>query len=127
MLRILFLSLFVTAGFSAALCQSTHRDSVLKAARADARDFRLNDTIWKKYKRRLPATSDYFKPLTVKQGREALLTDSAYVQAYRKEAFKRNKHRRTPWHYVLVGGSVAAGVVVLGLAAILIFVAPHMG
>jgi hypothetical protein len=127
MFRILLLCLLFTASFSAARCQTTHRDSVLKAARADARDFRLDDAIWKKYKRGLPATSDYFKPFSVKQGDKALLTDSVYVQAYRKEAFKRNKHRRTPWHYVLVGGSVAAGVVVLGIAAILIFVAPHMG
>lgn len=127
MLRIIFLCLLFMVCFSAAQGQSTHRDSVLKAARADVRDFRLDDAIWKKYKRSLPATSDYFKPFAVKQGSEALLTDSVYVQAYRKEAFKRNKHRRTPWHYVWVGGSVAAGVFVLGVTAILIFIAPQMG
>lgn len=127
MLRILFLSLFLVAGISAAQCQSTHRDSIIKAARADAKQFRLEDAVWKQYKRKLPATSDYFKPTQVKQRNPAVLSDSLYVQTYRKEAFKRNKHRRTPWHYVLVGGSIAGGVIVVGVAAILIFVAPHMG
>lgn len=127
MLRILFLSLFLVAGISAAQGQSTHRDSIIKAARADAKQFRLEDAVWKQYKRKLPATSDYFKPTQVKQRNPAVLSDSLYVQTYRKEAFKRNKHRRTPWHYVLVGGSIAGGVIVVGVAAILIFVAPHMG
>jgi len=127
MLRILFLSLFLVAGISAAHGQSTHRDSIIKAARADAKQFRLEDAVWKQYKRKLPATSDYFKPTQVKQRNPAVLSDSLYVQTYRKEAFKRNKHRRTPWHYVLVGGSIAGGVIVVGVAAILIFVAPHMG
>lgn len=127
MLRILFLSLFLVAGISAAQGQSTHRDSIIKVARADAKQFRLEDAVWKQYKRKLPATSDYFKPTQVTQGNPAVLSDSLYVQTYRKEAFKRNKHRRTPWHYVLVGGSIAGGVIVVGVAAILIFVAPHMG
>lgn len=127
MLRILFLSLFLAVCFTAAQGQSTHRDSIIKAARADAKQFRLEDAVWKQYKRKLPATSDYFKPTQVKQRNPAVLSDSLYVQTYRKEAFKRNKHRRTPWHYVLVGGSIAGGVIVVGVAAILIFVAPHMG
>ena len=127
MLRIFFLTLFLVASISAVQGQTTHRDSVFKAARTDAKQFRLEDAIWKQYKRKLPATSDYFKPTQVKQGSEALLSDSLYVQTYRKEAFKRNKHRRTPWHYVLVGGSIAGGVIVVGVAAILIFIAPHMG
>lgn len=127
MLRIFFLTLFLTAYFSTGQCQTTHGDSVFKAARADAKQFRLEDAVWEQYKRKLPATSDYFKPTQVKKGSEALLSDSLYVQTYRKEAFKRNKHRRTPWHYVLVGGSIVGGVIVVGVAAILIFIAPHMG
>jgi len=127
MLRILFLFLLLATGLSAGRCQSTHRDSLIKAARIDAKKIRLDDAIWKKYKRRLPVTSDYFKPAQVKAENASYLSDSVYVQTYRKAAFKKNKHRRTPWHYVLVGGSIVSGVFVAGVAAILIFVAPQMG
>ena len=127
MLRILFLIIVFAAGLGPARCQSTHRDSLIKAARKDSREFRLPDTTWKKYKRRLPVTYDYFKPSQVKPEHRAFLSDSNYVQAYRKAAFRHNKHRRTPGHYVLVGGSVVAGLFVAAIAAILIFVAPQMG
>lgn len=110
-----------------ALGQPDHRDSITKAARADAKSFKLDDAIWKKYRHRLPATSDYFKPSEANSKNAALLADSDYVDAYRKAAFKRNKHRHTPWHYVLIGGSVATGIVILGLTAIIIYVGPQLG
>lgn len=106
--------------------QMTHRDSLIKAARADAKNFRLNDTTWKKYRHRLAYTSDYFKPRGTDVKNAAWISDSVFVDAYRREAFKRNKRRHTPWHYVLVGGSAVAGLFVAGLAAIIIFVAPDM-
>ncbi len=109
--------------------QEVHRDSVIKAARADARSFRLDDAIWKKYRHKLPNTSDYFKPKASDLKDTTLLNDSVYVDAYRRAAFKRNKqrHTHTPWHYVLVGGSIAVGVAVIGLAAIAITIGPKMG
>jgi hypothetical protein len=107
MFKTIYLSLFFCTVISAAFCQATHRDSLAKAAQADAKTFRLDNATWKKYKRKLPSTSDHFKPTEANQ-KNALLNDSSYVKAYRKEAFKNNEHRRTPWHYVLVVGSILA-------------------
>ncbi len=107
--------------------QPAHRDSLIKVARADAKSFRLDDAIWNKYRHRLPATSDYFKPNETQLKNSALLTDSDYVHAYRKAAFKRNKHRHTPWHYILIAGSIATGIVILSLTAIIIYVGPQLG
>jgi hypothetical protein len=127
MLKTVYLSLFqCIVLIVTALGQPDHRDSITKAARADAKSFRLDSEIWKKYKHRLPATSDYFKPSEANSKNAALLADSDYVGAYRKAAFNRNKHRHTPWHYVLIGGSVATGIAILGLAAIIIFIVPHL-
>ncbi|MEO6977599.1 MAG: hypothetical protein ABI113_04440, partial [Mucilaginibacter sp.] len=116
MIRITFLFLLLSALVSAALGQQqAHRDSLVRAARADAKNFRLDDAVWKKYKHTLPNSSDYFKPREADVKSTALLTDSVYVDAYRQAAFKSNKHRHTIWHFVLVGGSIAAGVVVLAI------------
>lgn len=117
--------LFLCGSFSTVLGQ-THRDSLARAGRKDARNFRLQDTVWKKYKRKIPVTSDYFKPTETVQSNAAILSDSTYVKAYRTKAYQKNRHRRTPWHYALVGGSVVAGTVITGVALILIFVAPKM-
>src|SRR4051794_13960253 len=87
--------------------QQAHRDSLVRAARADAKNFRLDDAVWKKYKHTLPNSSDYFRPSEADVKTTALLSDSVYVDAYRQAAFKSNKHRHTIWHYVLVGGSIA--------------------
>jgi hypothetical protein len=124
--KIILLSLWLCTLLSTAFCQSTRRDSTVKIARADARKFRLEDEVWKKYKRRLPATSDHFKPSEARRVNRALLTDSTYVNAYREAAFKKNKHRRTTGHKLLVGGSIAAGLYVIMAAAIIIFVGPTM-
>jgi hypothetical protein len=126
MFKALYLVLCLTVLTSAARCQSAHQDSLVKLARADARKFRLQDDVWKAHKRRLPVTSDYFKPTQSSTGNMALLTDSIYVKAYREAALKKNKHRRTPWHTVLVGGGIAAGLFVTMAAAIIIFVGPTM-
>jgi len=106
MLKIIYLSFFLCIVISTAFCQATRRDSLTKAAKADAKTFRLNNAIWKEYKRKLPSTSDHFKPTEANQLNRTLLTDSVYVKAYREAAFKKNKHRRTPWHYVLISGSI---------------------
>jgi hypothetical protein len=122
MLKTIYLSLFLCTVISTAFCQATHRDSLTKAAKADAKTFRLDDAIWKKYKRKLPSTSDHFKPTEANQKNRELLTDSVYVKAYRQATFNKNKHRRTPWHYVLVGGSIAGGLfVAFGVTIIILF------
>lgn len=120
MLKTIYLSLFLCSVISTAFCQATHRDSLNKAAKADAKTFRLDDAIWKKYKRKLPSTSDHFKPTEANQKNSARLTDSVYVKAFRQAAFKKNKQRRTPWHYVWIGGSIAGGVFVALAATIII-------
>ncbi len=128
MLRITLLLIVLSTLLSTAFCQRAERpDSLAVVARADAKNFRMDDAVWKKYKHTLPFTSDYFKPGGTGVKKTALLSDSVYVDAYRHEAFKRNKHRHTAWHYLLVGGSIAAGVVLLALTAIIIFIAPTMG
>lgn len=106
--------------------QPAQRDSVIKAARADAKSFKLDDTIWKKYRRRLPATSDYFKPNETNSKNITLITDSDYVNAYRMAAYKRNKHRHTPWHYVLIGSSIATGVVIVASTAVILYFASKL-
>lgn len=116
-----------SAWLSTAVCQQkAHRDSLIKAARADAKSFRLDDAVWKKYQRKLAYTSDYFKPHDTDVKNAAMLSDSVFVNAYRHEAFKRNKHRRTAGHYVLVGAGAAAGLFVAGMIAILIAIGPNM-
>lgn len=96
MLKAIYLSLFLCTAISTAFCQATRRDSLIKAAQADAKTYRLDNATWKKYKRKLPATSDHFKPTEANQKNRAVLSDSIYVKAYRQAAFKKNKHRRTP-------------------------------
>jgi hypothetical protein len=108
MSKIIYLLLFFCTVISAAFCQATHRDSIIRAAQADAKTFWLDNATWKKHKRKFPSTSDHFKPTEANKKNRALLTDSAYVEAYRKAAFKKIEHRRTPWHYVLIGGSILA-------------------
>lgn len=123
-LLFLLLSCWITAAFSQ---QHAHRDSMIRAARADAKSFRLDSVLWKKYRHKLPSTSDYFKPRAAVVKNAALLSDSVYVDKYRREAYRANKRRRTPWHYVLVAGGTAAGLYVLLITAVLIAIAGDMG
>lgn len=104
-----------------------HRDSITKTARADAKHFRLEKAAWKKYRHKLPYTSDYFKPTAAVVKDTALLHDSVYVDTYRQEAFKINRRRRTAGHYVLLGGEIVVGVAAAFITAILIFVTPKLG
>jgi hypothetical protein len=128
MLKTILLLLLLSISLSAAFGQQlAHRDSIVKAARADAKNFRLDDATWKKYRHKLAYTSDFFKPRAADVKNVALLNDSVFLDTYRHEAYKRNKRRRTPWHYVLVGGGSVAGLFVLMVTAIVIFVAPKMG
>jgi hypothetical protein len=126
LMAVLFICLLTC--FNAAYSQrNTHLDSIKKAARLDAKTFRLNDIVWKKYRRSLPYTSDYFKPQASAVSIPALLNDSAYVDAYRHEAVKQNKKRRTPLHFMVVGAGITAGALILFATVVIIIVAPQMG
>ena len=112
---------------TAGMCLTTKTDTITKAAKRDAKNFRLSDSLWRSNRRyHYPATSDYFKPAKKDVKDIALLNDSVYVSAFRQYAYKQNKHRRTVGHHILVGVEITAGVAALALIAILIFIAPTM-
>lgn len=109
------------------ICLSAKTDTIKEAAKRDAKNFSLSDSLWKLNRRdHYPATSDYFKPTKADVKDITLLNDSVYVQAFREYAYKQNKHRRTVSHHILVGAEIAAGVATAALIAILIFIAPKM-
>jgi hypothetical protein len=113
----------ITAG----MCITAKTDTITKAAKRDAKNFRLSDSLWKSNRRyHFPATSDYFKPAKTDVKDMALLNDSVYVHAFRQYAYKQNKHRRTTGHHILVGVEIAAGIAATALIAIIIFIAPNM-
>ncbi len=114
---------------SSAICQQPQNDSfaIIKQAKHDSKTFKLEKSVWKKYKHSLPLTSDYFKPNALSVNNPALLNDSVYVAAYRIEAHKKNNKRHTVAHYFLLGGEIAASVYAALIIAILIFIAPDMG
>lgn len=99
--------------------ETAHRDSMVRAAKANTRKFRLPDSTWKKYRRQLPSTSDHFKPVESEIKDISLIRDSVFVNAYRQQAFKKNKHRRSAGHYIFLGGSAVA----VSFAALAIYIA----
>jgi hypothetical protein len=102
----------------AAKAQTTGTDSLIRIARADAKNFRLNDANFKKFrKNRRNSSSDYFKPVAANVSNSALLNDSVYVAAFRQEAYAKTRHRHTAGHYVLWGGAAVAVVVLVAAAA----------
>ncbi|CAM4009854.1 hypothetical protein SAMN06265348_101132 [Pedobacter westerhofensis] len=124
--RIIQLSVLLFFLQLTALCQPARRDSIIRAARNDAKKFRLDDAVWKKYRRALPATSNYFNPVGQNQKNQTLLNDSLYVKTYRKAAYKHNRGRRTPLHYVIVGTGILAAAAVAGAIVLLIALGPNM-
>ncbi len=104
MLKTVYLSSFLLTLTLTTFCQDTYRDSISKVAQVEAK---------------ASSTSHYFKPTEVNHKNRSLLADSVYVEAFRKAAFNKPKHHRTPWHYVLIGGSTLA-IGYLGLATYII-------
>ena len=103
---------------SAAKAQTAGTDSLIRIARADAKNFRLNDQDFKQFrKNRGNSGSDYFKPVAANVSNSALLQDSVYVMAYRQAAYAKTHHRHTAGHYVLWGGAAVAVVVLVAAAA----------
>jgi hypothetical protein len=111
----LFLFIAVTAMLNAK-AQTMNSDSVIRIAKADAQNFKLNDADLLRFRKtgRDP-NSDYFKPEVASSS--TLLKDSTYVKAYRETAFKKTKGRHTTGHYVLIGGIVAVVAIAVIYAA----------
>ena len=96
---------------TAGMCLTAKTDTITKAAKRDAKNFKLSDSLWKLSRRdSFPSTSDYFKPKKADVKDITLLNDSVYVAAFRQYAYKQNKHRRTAGHHILVGVEIAAGI-----------------
>ena len=116
LLSITLLLAYITT--SATKAQTTGTDSLVNIARADAKNFRLNDADFKQFrKNRHNSGSDYFKPVAANVSHSALLNDSVYVAAYRQAAYAKTRHRHTVGHYVLWGGAAIAVVVLVSAAA----------
>lgn len=111
----LLLFVAVTAMLNAN-AQIMNKDSVINIAKADAKNFKLNDADFQRFRKtgRNP-NSDYFKPAATSNS--VLLNDSTYVKAYREMAFKKTRRRHTTAHFVLIGGIVAVVAVAVIYAA----------
>lgn len=97
--------------------QTRNSPAAVKAANRDAKDFQLDDKIWKEFKhRQIGPESDYFKPNKTTTSDTTLLRDSTYVQAYRSAALKRTMGRHTTAHYILVYGTTIAALALIGAA-----------
>jgi hypothetical protein len=117
--------------------QNIRRDSLIKLAKADAKNFRLSETDLTRFRidRRDYMTklhnplkafdknyqadmlqhpadymSDFFKPTKADVSDATLLSDSGYVRAFRDAAYNKTLKRRTAGHYVAVYGSIFTGV-----------------
>lgn len=84
--------------------QKTRKDSITRIAQADSKNFRLNKTDLKKFRKdRRNYNSDFFKPPKVRDS--TLLKDSLYLKAFRDAAYKKTRKRRTAGHYVIIGAA----------------------
>lgn len=115
MRTILFFLVAMSLILQCAKAQTSNKDSIVKIAKADVMNFRLNDDDLKRFRQnRHNRNSDYFKPLSINVSNRGLLRDSVYVKAYRELAYKKTKRRRTVGHYAIFGG--IALVIVLAIA-----------
>jgi hypothetical protein len=119
MIKRFFIALLLASIATLAVeAQTTAADSLVKVAQADAKNFRLNNVDFKRFrKNRGNSGSDYFKPLAADVSNSALLSDSVYVMAYRQAAYAKTHHRHTAGHYILWGGVGLAVVVLVATAA----------
>jgi hypothetical protein len=86
---------------------------VVKQAQKDAHKFKLNKADLKIFRQnRKNSTSDFFKPTSATTANAAMLQDSAYVKAYRAEAYHNALGQRTTAHYILVNGFIVVDVAV---------------
>jgi hypothetical protein len=95
--------------------EALHSDTsaAVKQAQRDAHKFKLDKADLQIFRQnRQNSTSDFFKPTTATTSNPALLQDSAYVKAYRAEAYHRTLDRRSTGHRILFDGLIVAEVAV---------------
>lgn len=121
MIKALLTSLLVLNFTAATQAQFSHRDSVIKVAVIDVRNFRLDKAAMKRFRddRRNP-NSDLFKPFAANVSDVTLLQDSVYVKAFRQVAWQKTGKRRTAWHYAWVSLAVYDGIYVVLLLGVFI-------
>lgn len=109
-MRVVTFLLLIFIMFGQLYAQEIRSDSLeikRKIASYDAKHFKLDKKVWKAFrKHNFAYTSDYFKPNIVNVSDPNLLTDSAYVKAFRVVAHKKTTKRHTTGHYFLVGGGI---------------------
>jgi len=114
LLMFTMLALAVSAGCA----QTTHRDSVGRAALDDVKNFKLSREERERFKAdKDNYSSDLFKPTERTTPDSRLLQDSVYVKAFRAAAYARARNKRSAGHYVLLG---VGGYVVLSAVATLV-------
>lgn len=87
--------------------------AAVKQAQRDAHKFKLSKADLKIFRQnRKNATSDFFKPTAATTANAAMLQDSAYVKAFRDEAYHKALGQHTTAHYILVDGFIVVDVAV---------------
>ncbi len=104
MLKTFFITcVLIACLYFGARAQATHRDSVARIAKADAKKFSLSSADLKKLRAHRHKTSDYFKPSPSTTADAALLRDSDYVHTFRRVAYHHTRGKRTVAHGVIIG------------------------
>jgi hypothetical protein len=120
MYKTLIVSCILMNFYTALYAQSLSKDSLIKAAYADAKGFRLNRQDFKTFRKsRSNSYSDLFKPTKANVGDTTLLADSVYVNAFRNAAYGKTLKRRTTGHYFLMGGVIYVAITVVATVVLL--------
>jgi hypothetical protein len=111
---LILIQLFMLFAASSLVAQNISSGSIIKAAKADGKRLRLDSIGWQRFKAdKQNYSSDLFKPVPALVSDTILLRDSAYVKAFRRAAYEKASHSRTAGHYILIGGVITSGVVVI--------------
>ena len=112
--------------FGGLFSQSLSKDSLIKAAYADAENFKLNRQNFKVFRKsRSNSYSDLFKPAKANVSDTTLLRDSVYVNAFRNAAYRKTLKRRTTGHYFLMGGVIYVAITVVATVVLLFVLLGH--
>lgn len=109
MLKVLISALILLSTVSI-LAQTTDSRSLIRKARTDVVNFKINKTDLKEFKKnKRNDSSDFFKPVKSMVSDTTLLTDSIYVKAFRGYAYVKTRSRVNTGIYALVGGGIIIG------------------
>ncbi len=115
MVKKALLLLLLTYSFDV-FAQTTDERGLIRQARRDVANFRLNKTNLKQFRMdKKNLNSDLFKPSKSMVSNTILLNDSVYTQAFRTYAYVKTRSRVNTGLYALVGG----GILVLSFVYIL--------